>query len=252
MGLPRKHVSFPEDEETLNQVVCEVPNREDIPQEEIEELFFTKLEYQNNRQVSKRISRECERLGLSKMLEDVYVEKSSAAQRHLNEWARQGHERRGLERWSNQDHGEKRQQEQFQAIMTVLQAQDEMLMGREGKVDAEKLRKVSHKTSRVARHFARMIGKADAYAVENDAVGDDETSLRSVGTDYSSNATEITDDNISMPRMPDDLADSRHTPTSKSKKMYNRLPNFLHRSKSRANKGKDDPIRDSISKSRET
>lgn len=49
--------------------------------------------------------------------------------------------------------------------MAVLEAQDEMLQKTNGYIDIDRLRKVSYKSTKVARHFARMMGKADSYAV---------------------------------------------------------------------------------------
>jgi len=229
MGLPRKKVRFPEEEEQVAKVVCEVPCREDFTEEELALIFFTKDDYFNTRQVTKKISRDCERQGFGKRLDDTFTEKSVAVQEKLNFWALHGQERRGLERWSNRDHGEKRQQEQFQAVMTVLQAQDEML-AESREVDAEKLRKVSHKATKAARHFARMMGKADMYAVENEELADkfdaDAESIKTASTGVSTVST-VADDDISLPRIPDDLKDSKHT--NKSRKLYSRLPNFLTR-----------------------
>jgi hypothetical protein len=111
-------------------------------------------------------------------LEDVFAEKNKLAQEGLNKWASHEDSRRGLERWSNKDHGEKRQQEQFQVIMAVLRAQDDMIM--EKKVDPEQLRKVSYKATKVARNFARMIGKANSHAVSAALKDDDDVSLQTV------------------------------------------------------------------------
>ena len=110
------------------------------------------------------ISKESEKFGYSKTLDGVFQEKSKESQDCLNLWAASGHSRRGLERWANREHGEKRQQDQFNAIMTVLREQDDMI-SRKGKVNDEALRRVSHKATRISRHFARMMGKADSYAV---------------------------------------------------------------------------------------
>lgn len=224
----KKTVKFPDDEESMAKVVCEIECREDLTEEEIETLFFNKAEYSANRQKTKRISRDSERQGFSKKLEKSFVEKSSEVQDRLNDWALHGHERRGLERWANRDHGEKRQQLQFQAIMAVLQEQEDLISS--GKVDEEKLRKVSYKSTKEARHFARMMGKADAFAVDHqDQAAEDSSDAASTRTDLSS-MTEATDDNISLPRMPDD---EKHPKQSKSKYM---LPNFLQRPKIRNNK----------------
>jgi hypothetical protein len=246
MGIHCKRVRFPEDEKELSTVLCEIPSREDMPPEEVENVYFSSADYQSSRQVSKRISREAERQGHGKKLELTFKEKCSEAQENLNEWALHGHDRRGLERWANRTHGEERQQEQFQAIMTILQAQDEMLAERKS-IDDEKLRKVSHKATKVSRHFARMLGKADLYAVEHErlAIESDADSAKTSATDISSSmstSTEKTDDDISLPRIHNDqLKDSTHI--HKSKRLYTRLPNFLQRTRSSGGKGtKGDPL----------
>lgn len=159
-----RRVQFPESEELLATIVVTVPARTDYDEGELANLFFSRQDYQMSRSQAKVISKESERYGFSKNLEQTWAEKSSDAQDKLNAWAAQGHARRGLERWANGDHGEKRQQDQFQAIMAVLRAQDDML-ARKRAIDVEKLRKVSHKSTKIARHFARMMGKADSFAI---------------------------------------------------------------------------------------
>jgi hypothetical protein len=113
------------------------------------------------------ISRECERMGYSKNLDNTYTEKCSVAQDQLQIWVEASLTGRGLERWVNKEHGELRQTDQLEAVMAVLEAQDEMLTYSRsaGVVDAEKLRKVSTKATKTARHFARMMGKADSHVM---------------------------------------------------------------------------------------
>jgi hypothetical protein len=128
-------------------------------------MFFSRSDYHMTRSAARVVSKESERYGFSKTLQGTYgVEKSVEVQEKLNEWATHGHSRRGLERWANAKHGEERQQDQFQAIMAVLRAQDDML-ARKNKIDEEKLRKISHKSTKLSRQFARMMGKADSYAM---------------------------------------------------------------------------------------
>ena len=172
-------MSFPLDEAAISYVVCTVPHREDYSEGEVESLFFSRQEYQTSRSSAKVVSRESEKFGFSKYLIETFSEKAPDVQDKLNAWAVNGHCRRGLERWANPDHGEKRQQEQFHAIMAVLRAQDEML-ARKREIDWEKLRKVSHKATKKSRHFARMMGKADSYAIAQELrleQGDDAVSL---------------------------------------------------------------------------
>lgn len=156
-----KTVQFPDEVAT---VVLEIPNREDFTTEDYENMWFSKTEYQVSRSECKIASRDAVRFGYSKNLDETFNEKNQDALDKLQSWAVSGATRRGLERWANRDHGEIRQTEQFKAVMAVLEAQDEML-SKDGVIDVEKLRKVSHKATKMARHFARMMGKADSYAV---------------------------------------------------------------------------------------
>ncbi len=223
MGAPSKNVRFPEDEDKLVVLLKEVENREDWTEREKATLFFSKQEYAHSRRSTKLVTRDSERKGHSTHLNDAFSEKSIGAQEHLNQWCLNGHERRGLERFSCKSHGEKRQDEQFKTVMVVLQTQDDLLaQGKE--VDPTKLRKVSYKLSRSARHFARMIAKSDMYAVENEALAElDAESVMTSGTGVST--VGVYDDDISLPRI-DSLQDSMHRPS----KRFSRL-NFLNRTR---------------------
>ena len=152
------------DGERLYTIVCELPNREDFTPDDHAALWFSKTEYQFSRTEAKMISRDAARCGFGKNLDGTFVEKCSTAQELLQLWCASGDGRRGLERWANHAHGEVRNEEQFQAIQMIIEAQETM-MASSTSVDYEKLRKVSHKATKTARHFARMMGKADSYAV---------------------------------------------------------------------------------------
>lgn len=181
-SLP-KRVRFPPCEDALVRGVITIPHREDYTPEEVEALYFSRDEYQACRNAAKAVSWECERKGQGKCLDGTFCEKDSDVQERLNSWVVSSAVsgsiacpetasqvsccRRGLERWSNSDHGEIRNHAQFHAIMAVLRAQDDLLMRRK-ELDWDKLRKVSCKVTKTSRHFARMIGKADSYAVWQD------------------------------------------------------------------------------------
>ena len=165
----------------LHTVVCELPNREDFTPEDYAALWFSKAEYHTSRSEAKLISRDATRYGFSQNLNDTFGEKSNHSQEFLQLWCTTGDCRRGLERWANHEHGDLRNKEQFQAVQVVLEAQDLMFMAQHSAsshtgatttttttMDHEKLRKVSHKATRTARHFARMMGKADSYAVAHE------------------------------------------------------------------------------------
>jgi hypothetical protein len=156
-----------DDTTAVATVVCIIPNLEDFTPEDHENLWFSKADYHMCRAEAKVISRESVRLGHSINLDHTYTEKSSAAQAQLQIWVEEGVASRGLERWANKEHGELRQTDQLEAVMAVLEAQDEMLAAvRCGRTaDPEKIRKVSIKATKTARHFARMMGKADSYVM---------------------------------------------------------------------------------------
>jgi len=193
----KKSVSF-HDAEKIAVVVCTIPNREEFDEKDVENLFYSRSDYHMSRTSAKVISNESERYGFSKNLDETFTEKGKVAQDNLNLWTIHGHMRRGLERWSNREHGDERQKEQFQAVMSVLRAQDDMSSASR-KVDDEKLRRVSHKATRTARHFARMMGKADSFAVSSEAsIPDDVSSFtEAMGSVALSTETssEVVDDN---------------------------------------------------------
>lgn len=166
--MSNRRVRFHEDDNALAKVVFVIPSLDDFTPEDHENLWFSKADYHMCRAEAKVISRESVRLGYSKTLDNTYTEKSSVAQDQLQEWATIDMAIRGLERWANKDHGELRQSDQLDAVMAILEAQDEMLAcPKNGRiVDAEKLRKVSSKVTKTARHFARMMGKADSLVIE--------------------------------------------------------------------------------------
>jgi hypothetical protein len=169
MGL--KRVSFHGgDDGKVMEAVCLIPHRQEIDEEQMKELFYSRHEFQEQRISAKTDSRESSQTGTSGNLEEAFSEKSKASQQSLNEWSSKGEAARGLERWANRDHGEKRQLEQFSAVMAVLQAQDDSINSKKP-LDDEVIRKVSHKATRTARHFARMMGKADSYAISEDMKG---------------------------------------------------------------------------------
>lgn len=229
----RKKVSFPDDEK-LHQIVGYVPSLEDMTPEELGDIFFNKQEFLDIRRAGKLISVEVDRRGYSKHLVNTYNEKNSHAQNSLNEWVVRGGKGRGLERWSSREHGEQRESDQFQALMTVLGAQDEM-MAEKRQIDAEKLRKVAHKASKMARHFARMMGKADSYAVQKMS-DEDEASIKTDTTPLTAvlsvSTVQTDDDNISLPRMSSEMNTTDEEGRSKGGRR-SRLPGLWNRTKNR-------------------
>ena len=177
--MSNRTVRFHEDDDALAKVVYEIPSLDDFTPEDHENLWFSKADYHMCRAEAKVISRESVRLGYSKSLDDIFSEKDAVAQEELQKWAMVDIAIRGLERWANKAHGELRQADQLDAVMAILEAQDEMLScHKNGRiVDAEKLRKVSTKVTKSARKFARMMGKADSLVIEADIGRELATSL---------------------------------------------------------------------------
>jgi hypothetical protein len=162
-------VKFPHDPSMLSVVVDAVINREDLTEEDRASLWFSAEDYNELKAEARMEGMACESDGSSKLLDGVFAERSKTSQDSIIQWVHShgSRERRGLERMANQRTASIRQQAQFQSIMEVLRAQDDLQMGRSG-VDPDALRRVSEKTTRVARHFARMIAKADAQFVNAD------------------------------------------------------------------------------------
>jgi hypothetical protein len=174
-----KRVRFPPNLEEMCRIVCHLPNCADLDPDESANMWYKKSDLQKGRVDAKHVSRQCHADGLSRVLDGTYAAKSASAQEKLLSWTSKSSssssgsgnadDARGLERWTNKRHGELRQDDQFKALMAVLEAQDNMVMyGEDSGLDWEKLRKVYQDASKVARHFARMMGKADSYAIASE------------------------------------------------------------------------------------
>jgi hypothetical protein len=256
--LTKRRVTFP-DSEDIATVVCYIPTRKEWSAEEVRDVYFSKAEYCAIREKSRSAGYKVSRSQLHLKLDDVFTEKCSASQERLNAWAAHG-KLRGLERWANREHGEKREHHQFHGVMAVLRAQDEhMARKRRGGLSKDNsedvLRKVSYNATKLARHFARMMGKADFYAAtaanEEDSVilTIDSKSLSTDNTDHlSMSLSTLMSDDISLPRCRASTSDSVHnknsshsrnrwlsesTDTKKPRALHSRLPAFMHRQISR-------------------
>ena len=159
-----KSVRFEQQGDELANTIHKVPCRTDMDAIEFKSLFFDKEDYRTARSAARRDSLEVERNGSAQQLQMAFGVKSKASQEQLNCWTTANHGCRGLERWANKIHGEKRQIEQFAAVMAILRAQDDMINANQN-IDRDALRRIATKSTRNARHFARMMGKADSYAV---------------------------------------------------------------------------------------
>lgn len=183
--MARRKVQFADTKGDISNVVCTIPNREDLTPDDIANLWFSKEDYNTTRSAAKAASRDYARALKSRCLDDTFSGKrSKTVQERVEEWACNSDGMRGLERWSNRDHGETRQNEQFRVVMAVLEAQDEGL-------GAEHVRKTYSHSSKPARLFARMMGKADAVAVEMakpQGVDDDDDAL-TIDTAATANTT---------------------------------------------------------------
>ena len=156
----KRSVHFLENERSL---VVEIPNLDDYSEEEKKNLWFARSDYHFSRSNARVISKESERYGYSKNLDDVYIQTFNVeVQEKLNMWALHGHSRRGLERWANNSHGKVRKEDQFMYLKGMVKSQEEMRIN--GDVNYERLREVGHLLSRKSRLFAQMMGAADEHA----------------------------------------------------------------------------------------
>jgi hypothetical protein len=167
MSISKKSVQFPDDESIQSKVI-EVPSREELTEEDIKNLWFTRTDYHFSRSTARVISKESERYGYSKHLDAAYGDTICAiVQGRLNMWALQGHSSRGLERWANSSHGQARKEDQYRYIMGMIRTQIEMRL-KEGQVDDNRLREIGHLLSRKSRLFAEMMGNADMHAAQRE------------------------------------------------------------------------------------
>lgn len=158
-------VTFPSEDVELCQVVAEVESCFTFSEEDKQNLWHSRNDYQFSRSSARVIAKESERYGHSKHLDGCYISSfNQEVQDSLNLWVLHGHCRRGLERWANTGHGHARKDDQYLYIQGVLRAQAEMKL--KDCYSEERLREVGHILSRKSRLFAQMLGEADSHAAK--------------------------------------------------------------------------------------
>lgn len=113
------------------------------------------------------VSREAHRYGFGSLLTNTYGVASDETQEALDTWSRSANNRRGLERWINDEYSAKRTDIRRRTIQSVLRAQHKMRQENIDDVEygMKVLSRLSEAFSQDSRMFARAMGRADAAAV---------------------------------------------------------------------------------------
>jgi len=168
----------------LHRVVCEVPARCDVPDEEKKETWWLAKEYHGIRLAAKLVTREVRMnekelvqrideafsnaLHLSCTLGDedfkVTVNDPTAYANCLHDWCARPVSGRGLERYTSLKHRVERTEFAKEARAAVLR------LARNNEVNAEQLSEFYREYSRSALMYARLTGHADWKAVEDNGV----------------------------------------------------------------------------------
>lgn len=139
----------------------------------IDEVLASDIWYQHNdlQQMKRRamvLSKEANRYGLGSLLTNTYGRSDNETQRSMNTWARSCSSRRGLERFINNEYSAKRSDIRRRTIKSVIRAQRKMK--EEGVLDVDYgmkvLSRLSEAFSQDSRNFARMMGIADEFALQ--------------------------------------------------------------------------------------
>jgi hypothetical protein len=114
------------------------------------------------------VSREAHRYGFGSLLTNTYGVSSDETQEALDTWSRSANNRRGLERWINDEYSAKRTDIRRRTIQSVLRAQHKMRQENIDDVEygMKVLSRLSEAFSQDSRNFARAMGRADAAAAE--------------------------------------------------------------------------------------
>jgi glutamate synthase domain-containing protein 2 len=112
------------------------------------------------------VSREAHRYGFGSLLTNTYGVSSDETQEALDTWSRSANNRRGLERWINDEYSAKRTDIRRRTIQSVLRAQHKMRQENIDDVEygMKVLSRLSEAFSQDSRNFARAMGRADEAA----------------------------------------------------------------------------------------
>jgi len=135
------------------------------------DVWFLQSDLSSIKHKAMALAKESSQFGLGSLLSNVYGKNDEDTQHALNRWACHGSSRRGLERWINRSYCQKRSDIRRRTIKSLVRAQRKMVL--EGCTDQDYrwivLARLCEALSRDARLFARVLGKADEYALQEEA-----------------------------------------------------------------------------------
>ena len=131
------------------------------------DIWYEHTHLYSMKRTAMNVAQEAMKYGLGSVLTNTYGKSCDRTQTAIDAWARNGNNRRGLERWVNNEYAAKRSDIRRRTIKSVLRAQRKM---REEGVDEPEyagkvLSRLSEAFSQDARNFARVLGRADEHAV---------------------------------------------------------------------------------------
>jgi hypothetical protein len=131
------------------------------------EIWYQHADLSHIKRKAMVVSKEALRYGFGSLLTNTYGNSTEETQEALNAWSRSANNRRGLERWINDEYSAKRSDIRRRTIQSVLRAQEKMRQENIHDTDygAKVLSRLSEAFSQDSRNFAHAMGKADALAV---------------------------------------------------------------------------------------
>lgn len=170
---PKRSVSFAQEQDLCVFHAGAVMDIEEVCREDI---WYQHAELSEIKRKAMSVAKEAHRYGLGTLLSNTYGKSSESAQESLNNWARNGNSRRGLERWINNEYAAKRSDIRRRTVKSVLRAQRKLFEdGVDDPVYSMKvLSRLSEAFSKDSRNFARVLGLADEHAASTDSATDTE------------------------------------------------------------------------------
>jgi hypothetical protein len=132
------------------------------------DIWYQHAELAHIKRKAMAVSREAHRYGFGSIITNTYGNASEETQEALNTWCRSASNRRGLERWINDEYSAKRSDIRRRTIQSVLRAQHKMKQENISDVDygMKVLSRLSEAFSQDSRSFARALGQADSLAAQ--------------------------------------------------------------------------------------
>lgn len=131
------------------------------------EIWYQQADLSHQKRKALAVSKEAHRYGFGSLLSGTYGKSGDEIQHALNTWSRNGSNRRGLERWINNEYAAKRSDIRKRTIQSVLRAQEKI---RHENISSDSytekvLSRLSEAFSQDSVKFAHAMGKADQLAI---------------------------------------------------------------------------------------